>query len=72
MGGKSGYVNEGQIPKIPCESCHIPMEIRKWQNCSYLRPHCKKHNMIADIVPLWNKEFCYSGLAAHVDPGLPQ
>ena len=72
MCGKSGYVNEGQIPKIPCESCRILMEIKKWQNYFYECPHCKNHNMIADIVPLWSEEFRYSGLAAYGDPCLQQ
>lgn len=70
--GESDYVNEDQLPKLPCEACHIPMEIKKWQNYFYECPHCKKQSMIAEIVPLWSEEFRYSGLAAHGDPGLPQ
>lgn len=50
MCGKSDYVNDSQIPKVPCELCHIPMEIKKWQNYFYEYPHCKNHNMIADTV----------------------
>jgi hypothetical protein len=35
MCGKSDYVNDSQIPKVPCEFRHIPMEIKKWQNYFY-------------------------------------
>ena len=70
MCGKSNYVNARQIPKVPSELCQISLEIKKWQNYFYKCPHCKNHNVIAEIVPMWSEEFRYSGLAAHGDPGL--
>jgi uncharacterized C2H2 Zn-finger protein len=71
--GKSNYVNEGQIPKLPCDHCNVPMQIRKLDGTNYFYecPKCRQNHMIADIVPAWCEEFRYSGLAAHGDPGLP-
>lgn len=28
--GKSHYVNESQLPKLPCGSCGTPMQIKNW------------------------------------------
>lgn len=72
--GRSHYVNEHQLPKLPCEACHIPMQIKKLDltNYFYEYPHCKNSRKIADIVLPWSEEFRYSGLAAHGDPSLPQ
>ena len=72
--GKPAYVNECQIPKLPCETCHLPMQVKKLDGTNYFYtcPQCGKYDKIGDIVPSWRNEFPYSGLAAHGDPGLPQ
>jgi hypothetical protein len=72
--GQSGYVNEFQIPKLPCVTCHLPMQIKKLDgtNFFYICSQCEQYYKIADIVPPWHDEFSYSGLAAYGDPGVPQ
>lgn len=72
--GKSHYVNESQLPKLPCGSCGAPMQIKKLDGTNYFYEcqHCKQCQKISDIVPPWSEEFRYSGLAAHGDQGLPQ
>ena len=71
--GASHYVNEIQIPKLPCGSCNIHMEINKLDGTNYFFecPRCKQYQKIADMVPLWSEEFQYSGLAAYGELGLP-
>ena len=71
--GSSHYVNESQLPKLPCESCKTPMQIKKLDgtNYFYVCASCKQYHKIAGIVPLWSEKFRYSGLAAHGDAGLP-
>src|SRR5215831_17643600 len=71
--GKSHYVNEYQLPKLPCETCNLAMKIRKRDGTNYFYEcsQCGKYYKIADLVPDWREEFRYSGLAAHGDPGLP-
>ena len=70
---KSDYVNEGQLPNLPCVSCQVPMEIAKLDRTNYFYSclSCKQRYKIADIVPPWNDVFPYSGLAAYGDQGLP-
>lgn len=71
--GASHYVNEDQIPKLPCGLCTIPVQITKNDGTNYFFEcrTCQEHYKIADIVPPWSQEFQYSGLAAYGDPGLP-
>jgi len=71
--GNSKYVNQSQLPHWPCESCKTPMQIKKLDRTNYFYecPSCGKYDKIWDIVPHWSEVFCYSGLAAHGDAGLP-
>jgi hypothetical protein len=67
--GESDYVNEDQLPKPSCNACRISMQIKKLDgtNYCYTCPQCGEYDKIADVAPIWSKEFRYSGLAAHGD-----
>ena len=71
--GAPHYLKESQIPIIYCRSCNTPMRIDKLDGTNYFYecPICKQYHKIADIVPPWNEEFRYSGLAAYGELGPP-
>lgn len=71
--GRSHYVNERQFPRLACDSCKNPMDIKKLDgvNYYYACATCERYHKIADIVPPWSEVFPYSGLAAHGEAGLP-
>ena len=70
--GKPDYVNESQLPDLPCDQCGRQLTIstvdpQGRRSFSYICSNCDRRWVLSEMIPSWSALFGYSGLAAFGD-----